>query len=241
MRWVPLEGGGNFRDVGGYPTTDGRRTRFGVLYRSGALDALTGSGVDDFRRLGIRSIVDLRTAEERAPLPWIDDAAVEVTWLPSSNPAAASIAFGSYDPGSLYIAAIEDRARQIPTVLDLVADPRRLPVVVTCSGGKDRTGMVIALLLGILGVPDDTIVEDYALSDEFMTRDATGFSAALERVTAAGLDPEVLRTRPDTMWRFLREISARSGSIRAFALELGVPAEVVEQARTNLLEASDGR
>lgn len=239
VRWVDLEGCGHFRDVGGYPTVDGKRTRWRTLYRSASLDALTEDAVADFRGLEIRSVVDLRTEDERvASQPWNDDGSVRVLSLPSSNPARGSLRLGSYDPGALYIAALEDRARDLPTILQLLLTPEALPAVISCSGGKDRTGMVVALVLGILGVPEATIVEDYALSDEFITRDPAAYAAALERVSAAGLDPEVLRTRPETMERFLRTIASRHGSISAFAEASGVPSDTLTSLRDLLLEKS---
>ena len=76
------------------------------------------------------------------------------------------------------------------------------------------------------------------MSDEFMTRDPAAYAAALERVTDAGLDPEVLRTRPETMRRFLGEVTARYASIPAFAAQSGVPDDVLARVRDHLLEQS---
>lgn len=238
MRWVDLEGCGHFRDLGGYSTVDGRQTRWGTLYRSASLDALTDDAVGVIRGLGIRSVVDLRTEDERqSPQAWNGDGSVRVLSLPSSNPAGGSLRVGFYDAGALYIAAISDRARDLPAILQLLVTPGALPAVIACSGGKDRTGMVAAVVLGILGVPEATIVDDYALSDEFIIRDPAAYAAALERVTAAGLDPEVLRTRPKTMRRFLAEIAARHGSISAFAEASGVSNDTLTALREALLES----
>lgn len=97
--------------------------------------------------------------------------------------------------------------------------------------------MMVGLLLSILGVDETVIAEDYALSD-FESRDPAGYRAALDRVTAAGFDPEVLRTRPETICGFLDGVCKRVGDAEALARLAGASATTIESVRANLLEPS---
>lgn len=237
VRGVELEGTANLRDIGGYPTMDGQATRWRTVYRSGSLDELSADDVERVCRLGIRTLIDLRRDGEGTAEPgWIRSTDVEVVRLPSANPASSALALGVYDAVGLYLADLDGRGHDFAELLSVVSHPGRLPALVQCSGGKDRTGMMIGLLLCLLGVDDVVVAEDYALSDEFRTRDPDGFALASDRVAAAGLDPEVLRTRPTTMIGFLNGIGARHGSVRAFVGAAGVSAHTVDRVRSNLLE-----
>jgi protein-tyrosine phosphatase len=241
VRWVELEGVANLRDIGGYSAQDGRSTRWRTVYRSGSLHALRDPDIVRVRRLVVRSVIDLRTDTERGGAEaWIGDADVEVIRLPAANPAASSLATGQYAPVALYLADLSARARDFVALLGVLVDAERLPAIVQCSGGKDRTGVMIGLLLSTLGVPDEIVAEDYGLSDEFRTRDPDGFAAASARVSDAGLDPEVLRTRPQTMTRFLEELRVRHGSVRALAESAGMTVDVLHRVRSNLLETTPG-
>lgn len=237
MRWIELERVANLRDIGGYSAEGGRTTRWRTVYRSGSFDALGDGDIGRLRQLGVRSVIDLRTDTERGGAEWwIGDTDLEVIRLPAENPAASSLATGHYAPVALYLADLPSRARDFVALLAVLADAERLPAMVQCSGGKDRTGIMVGLLLSTLGVPDEVVAEDYALSDEFRTRDPDGFAAASARVAEAGLDPELLRTRPQTMTRFLEELRFGHGSVRAFAESAGMAAEVLDRVRSNLLE-----
>jgi protein-tyrosine phosphatase len=174
-RVLALEGGQNFRDLGGYRTVDGRRVRWGMLFRSGTMHGLTSRDYAVLGQLGIRVSCDFRTTDERAKEP--------TRWAGTSPPRRIEHDYALDNARELGDPALTaDRARTILT--RLYADlPFRLapvyremfgalrqgdvPLAFNCSAGKDRTGIAAALLLTALGVPRETIVEDYLLSNAY--------------------------------------------------------------------------
>lgn len=138
MRWVELEGCASFRDIGGYATSDGRRTKWATVYRSGALDGVTSSDGRMLSELAIRTVIDLREEDECSAAVFVP--AADVLRIPERNPGAASLRRGEYDPVALYLVDLEQRGRDFASVLVAVANAERLPALIQCSGGKDRTG-----------------------------------------------------------------------------------------------------
>ncbi|HEY6980890.1 tyrosine-protein phosphatase [Reyranella sp.] len=170
---VPLEGGSNFRDLGGYRTADGRTVRRGAVFRSAHLGALTDADRASLGKLGVRTIVDLRGVEEAAETPHrIDGIECRVVGAHIEpgigDRIRRAIADGSASP-SLMMQYLTDHYRDYPrrctpgfrTLFATLSDGRCRPLVFHCTAGKDRTGFASALLLSLLGVPWDTVVEDY--------------------------------------------------------------------------------
>jgi len=175
-RLLPLAGGRNFRDLGGYEAADGRRVRWGRLYRSGVMASLTPADRTYLGALGIRSICDLRSAQERTsePTPAFGDAAPAIAsfdydmsrsmakMFAARTQAEAITTFGdAYVDMTQYLA---------PNYTDMFARLARgeAPLTVNCSAGKDRTGVASALILSVLGASRETIVADYALSETYV-------------------------------------------------------------------------
>lgn len=176
-RHIPLEGARNFRDFGGYRTTSGRTVKRGVLFRSDSLHQLTR---DDFRRiseLGIASICDLRRDSERlhAPTSW-DNPTTAIYHLPLiSNTVERTVKRAAVKGDKFNEEQARQMMKEVYTYLisdahalfhyrqlfALVAEPANLPVLIHCSGGKDRTGVSCSLILWLLGVPREDIVGDY--------------------------------------------------------------------------------
>ena len=176
-RFVFLEGGRNFRDLGGYRTADGRTVRWGLLYRSGSLGGLSPAGRAQLEALGAARLVDLRTAEERrrdgfdlakafGPRYYARDYRLSSGDLPAlfARPEALTGEAVRAEMEAIYRALVRE---QIPAFRVLFADlaAGRLPLVFFCSAGKDRTGIAAALVLTALGVPYSTVREDYLLSN----------------------------------------------------------------------------
>lgn len=171
-RVVPLEGGFNFRDCGGYATVDGRRVHAGRLYRSGALARLTQSDVGRLHSLGLRSVCDLRRSDERAlhPSPSFQPHVRRFEWetsteaSPIRDRAFASAATLDEARGAMHAMyrrlphSLQPRLTGVFEALECAGEGA---VVVHCSAGKDRTGVAIALVLDALGVPRETILADY--------------------------------------------------------------------------------
>jgi protein-tyrosine phosphatase len=180
VRRLPLEGAPNFRDLGGYRSSDGRYTRWGLVYRSGHLANLTASDYQYLNNLGIRLVCDVRTEGEKTRFPthWIGqvpeilavpigpdrDAKVRQEQLRRSLASAGAAApnlLSSYDR------YVIDFAGQYGVMLRRLA-AGDVPAVEHCSAGKDRTGIFSAILLTALGVPRDIVIQDYLLTNRYL-------------------------------------------------------------------------
>ena len=169
-RLLPLEGGSNFRDLGGYRTVDGKTVARGMLFRSAAMTGLTDADMAYLDQFGIRTIVDLRSNEEIALYPnhWAARSGIEVV---KGDYSFAAMMPGDESPERMDIAELYPRiltqiGGQIGTYFQK-ALAESAPMVVNCSAGQDRTGVVSALMLLLLGVPESTVIEDYLLSTDF--------------------------------------------------------------------------
>ena len=178
QRVLPLQGGQNFRDLGGYRTRDGRTVRWGVLFRSGSMHFLTPADYEYLGRLGIRTVCDLRSTSERklepamwpagkAPRMLADD--YETDRSPILRQAARSVPTVAEARATMAAAYVQLPAQfrtQYRRMFDeLLAG--HVPLAFNCSAGKDRTGVAAALLLTALNVPQETIIQDYLLSNRY--------------------------------------------------------------------------
>jgi protein-tyrosine phosphatase len=171
-RLLPLEGGSNFRDLGGYPTVDGRTVKRGLLYRSGVMTWLTEADMDYLAMLGIENVVDLRSQEELELFPnrWVTARGINhhvhdysITELLNRQDLED---FQNNEPGGTYRALPYTIVPQLKQYFSLLTDGQA-PLVVNCAAGQDRTGIASSLLLTALGVPKTLVIEDYLLSSDF--------------------------------------------------------------------------
>jgi protein-tyrosine phosphatase len=161
-RHIPLDGTRNVRDVGGYPTADGRRTRWRTLLRSDELTQLPPHAIDELCEIGLRQVIDLRWPDELELSPNVFALHPDVRYrhiaLLVDDPTPHSGLAG------MYRHVLDERLPQLVEVVRVLLEPDGLPAVIGCAAGKDRTGITIAVLLSLAGVPDDLVIEDYALS-----------------------------------------------------------------------------
>lgn len=241
-RHVELDGCCNFRDLGGYPAADGRRTRWRVLFRADGLSTLSEADFTVLGDLGIRNVVDLRTSlevESRGRFP--DHEAISYHHLPLTDTLPGAEDVPAWDDAGFvarrYASYLDGHAPSVTAALGLLAEPSNLPAVFHCSVGKDRTGVLSAIVLGFLGVPDEVIIDDYALSSRAMT-------LIVERLRAEYPDneevvdrfaPVIMSVAPESMAGFLGEVRARHGSWDALAERLGA-GPLVARLRRVLLE-----
>src|ERR1700730_1788114 len=231
IRRLPLEGAKNFRDLGGYRASDGRYVRWGLVYRSNHLVNLTPSDSEYLNGLGIRLVCDFRSDGERARAPdhWTGNAPEFLPVPIGSNlitpPTAedlkrrvATIHSETKDSVRAYDYAIE-YAGQYAKILRRIA-AGDLPTVEHCTAGKDRTGVFSAILLTALGVPRETVIQDYMLSNQYLLAAESIERTSADLQLAFGLaetpDISTVRTimtaRPETLEATLDKIDKTYGS-----------------------------
>ncbi len=154
--------------MGGYPAGPGRRVRWRTLFRTDALDRLPQRSVDRLLGLGVRQVIDLRWPHELAVAPSVFAAHPAVVYR--SIPLLDDDPTPQVGLAGTYRHILDERRAQLIEVVRAILAPAGTPVVIGCSAGKDRTGVVIALLLATVGVPPDVIAEDYQLTAELYAR-----------------------------------------------------------------------
>lgn len=251
-RLLPLEGAQNFRDLGGYPAGEGGRVRWGRVFRSDSLSALTAGDLALLERVGLRLVCDFRgDAEvEDEPNRCAGRAPFEYWRLPlgdrSVQPAEWRRRFESGDFGEVdaswltrsYRGMIDECAADIAAVFRRLAREDGLPAVLHCTAGKDRTGVAVALLLLLLGVPRELVVEDYALTGRF----TEGRIRSAERFfRERGIDPERVRallgSEPTTLTAALDHLDAAHGGAERWAREhAGLEPDELRALRERLVE-----
>jgi protein tyrosine/serine phosphatase len=246
-RVVPFSTVFNFRDLGGYQTAEGQTVRWGRVYRSDGLHRLTPDDFEGFAELGVRTVLDLRRPDELEA----DGRVAESLGLGYHNVNFHADMWPQHDLGPdempRYLA---DRYAEmaeggltgrnaVATSLRLIADSGTAPLVFHCAAGKDRTGVLAALTLSLLGISDDDIATDYALTEESERRFREwrrGLSA--DRPDEAGHAPAwVLNPCPrEAMHLFLTELRERHGSVEDYVRRAGFTDAEVEKLRENLLQ-----
>lgn len=242
QRKLTLSGCVNFRDLGGYPGADGRTIRWRRLFRADGLTRLDEDDCAQLAALGLATVIDLRTkgeVEERGRFP---EEAFEVEYhhLPLTDVLPPTADLSRYDEPAFvttrYQQLFSEGSTSLARAVELLAEADALPAVFHCSAGKDRTGILAALVLGFLGVPREVIVHDYALSAEAMI-------ALLERLkleyaeSVAEVEryaPAVISVSPKTMAGFLDSLEADHGTFDDLARTLGVT-DAVAELRATLL------
>lgn len=232
----------NVRDLGGLRGAGGRRVRSGLLYRTDALSKLHSAGQEDrarFAKLGLRTVIDLRYPSEIAEFGRVP----EVEELEYHN---LSIEHRSYDQAvdgtevsserffaDRYAETIHDGTVEIRAVLEIAADAASAPLAFHCKSGKDRTGIIAALLLALLGVSEDDIVADYALTER-----ARPGLVAYWRERNPGAEPPVGthlgRAPAGAMRLFLDETTRDHGSIAGYVASTGADVEALTAALRGL-------
>ena len=240
-RRLPWDGCLNVRDVGGYPTVDGARTRWGALLRGDNLCQLTPAGCAALLDYGVGTIVDLHhhPETEATPHPFgpagAHAGAVRYHNLLLRDLGDASLARelrATRTHLETYRLNVDRCAPWIAAVVRAVANAPEGGVLVHCNVGKDRTGVVIALLLALAGVPDATIAEDYAVSEVYLR------PLYQARARARGLDESILtednRSRPETMLGLLAHLQAVHQGVRAYLLAAGLAPGDLDRVRDRL-------
>ena len=241
-RHLVWEGCFNARDLGGYPTEDGGETRYGFAVRSDDVSRLTDAGWRAAAEYGVRTILDLRLAQDHrvAPPADVPATALHVSLLPDfGHPDWAEInalAAASDPPDWMRVLYREflDRYRQnFGRAIAAVANAEST-VLVFCQFGKDRTGLISALMLRLAGVGVDTILAEYALSEERLRPFTEPWVARAESEDERRQRLRVVATSASAMAEALAEVERLHGTVHAYLLEAGVPPDDLMRLRERL-------
>jgi len=229
----------NARDLGGLATTDGRRVRRGALVRSDQLCRLSEGGRAALLGHGVRTVIDLRNPAEahQDPDPTLREQGVDHCLIPQQDDQLWRqpewVARTRSERDAL---VLDQRAEHIAAMARAVAHAAPGGVLIHCLAGKDRTGIAVALLLGLVGVSDADIAADYALSE-------TSLAAELEATLAAAPDDaareRIVRSydaRAETMLATLTHLRTRHGGAEAYLTRAGLSDADIERIRARLLE-----
>jgi protein-tyrosine phosphatase len=247
----------NFRDAGGLKTTDGRTLRAGVLFRSDELSRLNAEDCVQLRGLGIRLICDLRAPSEsqkrRLRLP---DASIRVVNIPLHERAiqdgnrqkllgflfrkTGGDQFRVFIRDYYHHLAFEQTAR-LGQVITLLAEEQSLPVLIHCTAGRDRTGLVVALLQLLVGVRYEAVMEDYLRTNESFGPRMEKFIRVMRAMTLFQVSPErmrlIMRAHPDFLNEVHDTLLKRYGSVEAYLREAcGIAPETLRKLKDRLLE-----
>jgi protein-tyrosine phosphatase len=235
----------NFRDLGGLDAGSAGMVRPGRLFRSAALQWATPADLDMLRQIGIQVVVDLRTEREMSEFGVADVDAIDAEFhhLPVLRTTWHGRIFENVDDHARFLAdrsmeMLHEGSGEIAKALHVFARPDALPAVFHCAAGKDRTGVLAAVVLGCLGVSDDVIADDYHATAAAMPEFKEWMQARMsaERRESMVQQPAAFLECPaDAMRQFLDRTRAQHGTMADWAQEHGVGIDVINALRANLL------
>jgi protein-tyrosine phosphatase len=245
QRCIDFEGARNFRDLGGYDSGLGGTTRWGRVFRAGSLDRMTPDDLDRFASLGIDVVVDLRNHDERDRVP-DPVASLHIPVMGSFMTTRGRPDFGAlveHDHGVAFmrdmnLGLLAHAAVEIGQVFGVLAGADDRPVAFHCTAGKDRTGLIAALLLEVLGVARETVLDDFELTEQYAGPHEE--SHGWQRMIEFGVAPEAAAgafgaPRP-MMGDVLDELDLRyRGAERYLCERAGVTPGAIAALRSHLL------
>ena len=246
-RQIDFEAILNFRDLGGYRTADGRTVAWRHIFRGGNLLDMTTKDKARLREeLGLKTVIDLRNPsrqQRQRETDLLQEIGVEYLNIPfrTSNKSFLNekkIYACATDISQIYLYRVKRTAlgKRLVKALETISDREKHPVLFHCGIGKDRTGILTAFLLTLLGVSDDDIITEYSLSDPFMEE-------IRNRIVNNPATPQNVKNQPDFDWRarpesmesFLRALRKDYGSVTKYLISRGMAPELVEELRKALL------
>ncbi|UCB42436.1 MAG: tyrosine-protein phosphatase [Dehalococcoidales bacterium] len=246
-RHIKFESVFNFRDLGGYRTRGGQTVAWRRLFRSGELHYMTDRDITRLKEeIRLRSVIDLRNFRELeqfgiGPLNKVDvkHYNIPLITLSDSDRDRERVLFQDVSHMGheyLYRIANAEFGRRVVEALEIIADSDNHPLVFHCTAGKDRTGIFTAIILGILGVTDEDVIEDYTLSDLYMKEGISRWSN--DPITAEALKnvPEYrFKASPESMALFLSTLKHEHGSVKGYAEAHGVDESLIYRLEKALL------
>jgi protein-tyrosine phosphatase len=240
-RVLALQGASNVRDLGGWPTADGRRVRFGRVFRSASLAALTEADAAALANAGIRTVCDLRgeAEQQRAPSRLAGVTTHALSIEPSLHPSLSALLATGTVTGEVmmglmrgaYTAYAMDWSHRYRALFALLLDEDAPPLLFHCTAGKDRTGFGAALILAALGVDEEAVLEDYLATNRLWRADPE-VAASLPEAVADVL----LRVHPELITAAFDAVRDAHGTIETYLEErIGLTPERRESLRERYL------
>ena len=240
-RRLQFQGCFNFRDLGGLETGDGRVVRERRFFRSDALHRLTPEDVAAMSELQIATLLDLRSSAEieAEATGLLRDGGVHHLHSPLMDDITTDARdYRDLPMEQLYAQMLGSGGAGLARVFAALAEATTYPAIVHCAAGKDRTGITVALVLRTLGVPDEAIIVDYALTDDCMTEMVAAMRASRGGERSEDVPAHYLRAMPETMQAFLSILDERYGSTENYLRGIGVTTEQLVGVRDQLLASA---
>jgi protein-tyrosine phosphatase len=250
-RSIKFEAVLNFRDLGGYRAQGGRTVTWRRLFRSGELHNMTSRDIIRLKEeIGLRSVIDLRGSvqQELLGVGPLNELEVRYYKVPlsiitesfTSNDRENEIrlfrGFSNSGEGYLYRVRKKEYGRRIVDALEIIAEPDNHPLVFHCNAGKDRSGILAAIVLGVLGVADEDIIEDYTLTAPYMKEFIDRWNNDLKTAEVHKNLPEYqLKASPESMVLFLSTLKKEYGSVREYVMAQGAEASLIHRLEKALL------
>jgi protein-tyrosine phosphatase len=241
-RHLPTQGLYNLRELGGYTTQTGQSTQWRKIMRADGLHRLESAAQEDLLALGVKTVIDLRNPEELTQSPNVFANHHQVKYLNVSLFAGLARAAQSElnsTPNNLiniYQQALKHSQDEFRTVLKEIASSDEGTTLFHCTAGKDRTGLIAALVLGALGVSEEQIVQDYALTSDYIE---PLLEPLRQEAVAKGYDlawyNQLLTSEAPTMEHTLAHLKDQYGGIEGYWKTLGLEAEL-KQLRLKMLK-----
>ena len=243
-RLIGLEAVHNFRDLGGYPTIDGRTTKWRTLFRADGLYRLTPQDAQTVIDLGVQTVIDLRTSNEvktrgtfpvkQFPVNFYHLPIIDATWNNGDTPVIEDVVeFLVW----AYREMLDHASEKFADAIKLIATQDVLPAVFHCAAGKDRTGMLAAFVLSILGVPDEIISADYGKTAEGMKRLIEWAKVKQPELADAyaNMPARFSASDPRAMTTVLDGLNLKHGSVQNYLREIGIDEKTFATLRADLL------
>jgi len=240
-RHIRFEAVFNFRDLGGYWTRGGQTVAWRRLFRSSELHHMTSHDIIQFKEeIRLRSVIDLRSSRQLEPFSPLNEVGVEYYNIPlidrGNDKENVYQDFSNMGEVYSYLVRHEEFSRRVVEALEIIAEPDNLPLVFHCSAGKDRTGVLTAIVLGILGVTDEDIIEDYTLTAPYMKELINRWNNDPKAAEALENVPEyLLEASPESMTFFLSTLKREYGSVRGYVEAYGAEVSLIHRLQTALL------
>jgi protein-tyrosine phosphatase len=241
-RLIAVPGTLNLRDLGGYPARGGGTLRWRTLFRSDALHRIDDGGRLVLAGLNLRTVIDLRTHEEAEIAPCALGEALGARHSHIPVLTAADFNELPLELSAVYRHMVDSCGATIAAAIGQLCAPGALPGLIHCSAGKDRTGMLAALIMAALGVDDEDIAFDYALSRTYLLAEPAAAVRQVAASTGLGhrLNLSLMGSPPEVILDALAHVRSRAGSVTGYLLSHGLSQSDLGNLHSALVEPPPG-